>query len=77
MKKKMPAAEFKAKCLKVMDEVAATGESVTVTKHGKQVVRVVPVPNSRERFIGRLQGTATVLGDLISPVGVAWEADAD
>jgi prevent-host-death family protein len=36
----VPAGEFKAKCLKIMDEVAATGEPVVVTKRGKPVVRV-------------------------------------
>lgn len=38
----MTAAEFKAKCLKVMDEVAATGEAVVVTKRGKPIARLVP-----------------------------------
>jgi prevent-host-death family protein len=38
----MTAAEFKAKCLKVMDEVAETGEPVVVTKRGKPVARLVP-----------------------------------
>jgi len=31
------ASEFKAKCLKIMDEVAATGEPVVITKHGVPV----------------------------------------
>ena len=42
----MAAAEFKAKCLKVMEEVAATGEEVIVTKRGTPVVRVVPTPGA-------------------------------
>jgi prevent-host-death family protein len=40
----MTAAEFKAKCLKVMDEVAASGTAVVVTKRGKPVARLVPEP---------------------------------
>lgn len=35
------ASEFKAKCLKLLDEVAATGEEIVITKHGKAVARVV------------------------------------
>ena len=35
--KTMSASEFKAKCLKIMDEVAASGEPVTITKNGKPV----------------------------------------
>ena len=38
----IPAGEFKAKCLKIMDEVAATGVPVVVTKRGKPVVRLEP-----------------------------------
>jgi prevent-host-death family protein len=45
----MPAGEFKAKCLKVMDEVAATGEPVLVTKRGKPVVRVTVLEEAAPR----------------------------
>lgn len=38
--KYVSAAEFKAKCLKLMDEVQATGEPITVTKRGKPVVEI-------------------------------------
>jgi hypothetical protein len=33
------AAEFKATCLRLMDEVAQRGRSFTVTKRGKAVAR--------------------------------------
>jgi prevent-host-death family protein len=41
--KGMPAGEFKAKCLRLMDQVAKTRQPLTVTKRGKPVVRIVPV----------------------------------
>ena len=41
------AGEFKAKCLQIMDEVAATGDTVVVTKRGRAVVRLVPMENRR------------------------------
>lgn len=44
MSRTMTATQFKAKCLGVLDQVAATGEPVTVTKRGKPVARVTPVP---------------------------------
>ncbi|MGE0408466.1 MAG: type II toxin-antitoxin system Phd/YefM family antitoxin [Amphiplicatus sp.] len=37
------ATEFKAKCLKLMDEVAETGETILVTKHGEVVAKIAPV----------------------------------
>jgi prevent-host-death family protein len=38
----MSAAVFKARCLQVMDQVAATGESVVVTKRGTPVAQLGP-----------------------------------
>ena len=57
------AGEFKAKCLKIMDEVAATGEPVLVTKRGKPVVRVT-APESRGTFLGRLSHMVKPTGSL-------------
>jgi prevent-host-death family protein len=36
----IPAGEFKAKCLALMDEVAATGDEIVITKRGKPVARL-------------------------------------
>jgi prevent-host-death family protein len=38
------ASEFKAKCLQLIDEVAASGESIEITKRGKPVARLVTRP---------------------------------
>jgi prevent-host-death family protein len=70
------AGEFKAKCLKIMDQVARTGVPVTVTKHGREIVQLFPVAASKHPFVGRLSGTATFIGDIVSPVDENWEADA-
>jgi prevent-host-death family protein len=72
----LPAAEFKARCLAVMDEVEATGEEVTITKHGRPVARLVPVAADEQTLFGRLAGWVTQEGDLIAPLDEAWEADA-
>ena len=37
------ASEFKARCLKLMDEVTATGEPLVITKDGGPVAQVGPV----------------------------------
>ena len=38
----IPAAQFRDQCLRLMDEVRATGETLIVTKHGRPVAAVVP-----------------------------------
>ncbi|WP_294173415.1 type II toxin-antitoxin system Phd/YefM family antitoxin [uncultured Sphingomonas sp.] len=49
MGKVIGAAEFKAKCLSILDQVQATGEAVTVTKRGKPVAVLNPAPAGSER----------------------------
>jgi prevent-host-death family protein len=69
----MPAGEFKAKCLAVIDEVAATGEPVLVTKRGKPAARIVPPGNplqleKPEDIFGALRGMIDPSSDLDSLV---------
>ena len=42
----MKASEFKAKCLKLMDEVADSGEEIVITKYGRPVSKLVPLGRS-------------------------------
>ncbi len=50
------AGEFKAKCLKLMDEVNKTGEPIVITKHGRAVSRLVPVGFELRGIRGRYKG---------------------
>jgi prevent-host-death family protein len=66
--KQMRASAFKARCLKVMDDVQATGEPVIVTKRGKPVVKVVPVKPEKDDIFGFMAGKGKIIGDIESPV---------
>ncbi len=71
------ATEFKAKCLKLMDEVAKTHEPVIVTKRGKPVAKLVPVESEDERksWFGYMAGTIEITGDIMAPIeDEDWEA---
>jgi prevent-host-death family protein len=74
--KKMPAGEFKARCLAVMDHVQKSRESVLITKRGRPVARLVPVEDSSQQFLGRLEGIVKITGDIESPIEPtdAWDA---
>jgi prevent-host-death family protein len=67
----IPAGEFKAKCLALLDEVAETGQEVVVTKRGRAVARVSPV---RPKKVRSLRGSILREEDIVSPVGVEWDA---
>ncbi len=42
LQREITATQFKARCLRLLDEVAETGETLVVTKHGRPVARVEP-----------------------------------
>lgn len=44
----LKSAEFKANALAVMRRVRETGEPVTVTSHGRPLVRIVAIRESKE-----------------------------
>ena len=75
----MTATEFKARCLALLDEVAETGEVITVLKHGKPVAQLVPaVPRAGGYPQDALAGSVEFLGDVMEPVlsPEAWEAES-
>jgi prevent-host-death family protein len=53
--REVKAGEFKAKCLKLLDEVAETGEGLIVTKRGKPVARLLPVYAPPKQVFGALK----------------------
>jgi prevent-host-death family protein len=69
--RQMRAGDFKAKCLAVLDEVAATKGEVVITKRGRPVARLVPLeqPND-EPLVGLIEEQ----GDLVSPIDASWDA---
>lgn len=68
MDRKINAAAFKAQCLALIDEVAETGETITVTKRGKAKVQIVAVREKPKTLIGATKGTFTILGDIVGPI---------
>ena len=66
----IPAGEFKARCLALLDRVAETGQELVVTKRGRPVARLVPVEPPPS-----LRGSVVWEGDLISPIEEEWAAE--
>jgi prevent-host-death family protein len=64
----MAAGAFKAKCLKVMDEVHARRETVTITKRGKPIAKLVPVEETDDPIFGFMKGQIKINGDIVGPV---------
>lgn len=73
---KIPAGEFKAKCLHLLDEVSQEHIPLIITKRGKPVAKLVPIEDEKpQQIFGYLSGSARIVGDIISSTGEKWEAD--
>ena len=64
--KEMPAGQFKAQCLAVMDQVQDSGEPVLITKHGKPVAKLIPIPTNEDDIFGYMTGKAKIVGDVMN-----------
>lgn len=73
--KQIGAGAFKARCLKLMDEVQQTREPLVITKKGRPVAKLVPADASAKDVFGCLKGLIEVVGDIESPILPAgdWE----
>jgi len=73
MQTSIGAGDFKAKCLKLLDYVADSREPLIITKHGKAVAKLVPMPPETTLF-GAMAHSVKQEGDIISPLDNEWEA---
>ena len=72
--REVPAGEFKARCLAMMDEVRDAGGEYVITKRGEPVAKLVPVRTERRPLLGSMKGTARTRGDIVSPLDEPWTA---
>ena len=69
------ASEFKAKCLRLLDDVEE-GETLVITKRGRPVARVVPVSPPRRSLRGTWKGLVKIKGDIVHfDTGREWESN--
>jgi prevent-host-death family protein len=72
--REITATEFKARCLRLLDEVAGSGETLVVTKRGRPVVRVEPSSPPLD-----LSGSVKLLvgaDEFVEPLDVDWDAES-
>ena len=69
------ATEFKAKCLEMMDDVHnGTTKKLIVTKRGKPFVKILAADEADAPIYGCMKDQIVVVGDIMAPLDVAWEA---
>ena len=72
----IPAAEFKAKCLELVNQVREQHVEYVVTRHGHPMAKLVPTGDSQASAIGFLRGSVLAASDIVSPDFDSWGASA-
>jgi antitoxin (DNA-binding transcriptional repressor) of toxin-antitoxin stability system len=58
-----------------MDQVNEQHISITITKHGKAVARLVPIDETSMDSFGCLKNKITINGDITKSIEDVWEAN--
>lgn len=69
------ATQFKARCLRLLDDVAESGAPLIITKHGRPVARLEPISSDRT-----LVGSVTFRvpdDELIAASMGRWDVEAE
>jgi prevent-host-death family protein len=76
-KAEVGAAEFKARCLELVDRVKETRAELIVTRHGRPVARLVPAETAAIATpLGVMQGTVVSYEQPFDPIPGAWMMDS-
>jgi prevent-host-death family protein len=72
------ASDLKNSWHEFLERVSQARQEVVVTRYGHPIARLSPYegPEPGAGLFGSLSGSLTVHGDLVAPVGEAWDADA-
>jgi len=73
-KNRVTASELKANSGQVLERVVQSRTAVTITKRGRPVAKLVPIDDAPATLFGILRGSVTILGDIVEPIDVTWEA---
>jgi antitoxin (DNA-binding transcriptional repressor) of toxin-antitoxin stability system len=72
--KTLTATEFKAKCLRILDDLGPQG--IIILKRGRPVAKLTPLsPRRNEELIGLMRGKIAIKGNIFS-TGVKWHAQS-
>jgi prevent-host-death family protein len=66
---RVPISKLRARFLDFLERVKRTGEPILVTRHGEPLAQILPPPISERptSWLGALQGTGKIVGDILSP----------
>ena len=70
------ASEFKAKCLRMLDEIAEHGDTLIITKRGRPIAKVAPVAPMLKSLRDAWKGKIKIKGDIVHfDTSEEWESN--
>jgi prevent-host-death family protein len=63
-----PITAFKSQCHSILERVHVNGSPVIITKHGKPIVKILPIKSSPTEIFGFMAGEFQIIGDIESPI---------
>ncbi len=64
--KTMVVSDFKAKCTAILREAQRSGEPLLVTRRGRPIARIEPIPEEvSKRRLGLYRGRMRIRGDIV------------
>src|SRR6478736_6113159 len=72
--KTLNVSDFREQCLQLLDDLPADG--ILITKRGRPVAKITPVPCSCSDLIGSVKDLASNRQDNLFSTGVAWDAES-
>lgn len=70
-------SEFRERCSKLIDDVAVSGDEIIITKRGRPIARLIPFRALPKSLFGIDKGNMRILGDIVEPLDIEWEASRD
>lgn len=62
-------SNFQDNCHTIIESISRSNKSILITDKGKMLVKIVPVPSSKQgSWLGCMSGTGKIVGDIVSPV---------
>src|SRR5260370_17265120 len=73
----LPVSEFKAKCLRLLEEVESKGNRIVITKRGRPIAQVAPIISPKVRLRGTWERLVEIKGDIVHFSDDTWEPNSD
>jgi len=74
-KQTVGVADFKTRCLELLDGVGTRGDEIIITKRGKPIAHIGPIRPEMPELKGMYAGQMKIIGDIVNfNLADDWEA---